>query len=277
MVKDNQPIVVNLPEGQNTLTLLQGEAPRQLDNLAPVKINISGVIEAPLEFLKKRIGDIDQHKAHILVCRDILTIHLVIAEDDEYLQGNVVGRLQISRAFMQFGINSDKQWEPEQLGQFLKLQRTYFANRDENMKVGTQKLIVKFDSNPDYVAAPLTATIKITKEATKLTAAKKTFKAKVDQTVERETKENGNKAFAFRQAVESNIPESFKLRLPVLSGGAPVEIDVETYASIDGGHVSIALQSPGANDIIENVRNNLISGIIEQLRDVAPEIVIIEQ
>ena len=244
MVKDNQPIVVNLPEGQNTLTLLQGEAPRQLDHLAPVKINISGVIEAPLEFLKKRIGDIDQHKAHILVCRDTLTIHLVIDEDDEYLQGNVVGQLQISRAFMQFGINSDKQWEPEQLGQFLKLHRTYFANRDENMKVVN---------------------------------ALKTFKAKVDQTVERETKENGNKAFTFRQAVESNIPESFKLRLPVLSGGAPVEIDVETYASIDGGHVSIALQSPGANDIIEDVRNNLISGIIEQLRDVAPEIVIIEQ
>ena len=46
-------------------------------------------------------------------------------------------------------------------------------------KVGTQKLIVKFDSNPDYVASTLTATIKITKEATKLTAAKKTFKAKV--------------------------------------------------------------------------------------------------
>ena len=46
-------------------------------------------------------------------------------------------------------------------------------------KVGTQKLTVTFDSNPNYITSTLTATIKITKEATKLTAAKKTFKAKV--------------------------------------------------------------------------------------------------
>ena len=82
MTQENQPIVVNLPEGQNTLTLMQGVAPKQLDHLAPVKIDISGTIEAPLEFLKKRISDIDQHKAHIIVCRDNLSIVLVINEND---------------------------------------------------------------------------------------------------------------------------------------------------------------------------------------------------
>ena len=67
--------------------------------------------------------------------------------------------------FQSFGINTDKQWEPEQLGQFLKLNRTYFVSREENMKVVN---------------------------------ALKTFDAKVNQTVQRETKENGNKAFSFR-------------------------------------------------------------------------------
>ena len=46
-------------------------------------------------------------------------------------------------------------------------------------KVGTQKVTIKFDSNKNYVELTATATVKITKEATKLTAAKKTFKAKV--------------------------------------------------------------------------------------------------
>ncbi len=46
-------------------------------------------------------------------------------------------------------------------------------------KAGTQKLTVKFGSDENYVESTLTATVKITKEATKLTAAKKTFKAKV--------------------------------------------------------------------------------------------------
>lgn len=244
MQQENQPIVVNLPEGQNTLTLLHGNAPKQLDKLAPEKILIEGTIEAPLEFLKKRVEDINQHKAHILVCRDNLTITLIIAEDDAYLRGVVVGKLEFSKVFQSFGINTTKQWEPEQLGQFLKLNRTYFASRDENMKVVN---------------------------------ALKTFNAKVNQTVERETKENGNRAFSYRQAVDSNIPESFKLRIPVLNGNGPVEIDVETYASIDGAHVAISLQSPGANDIVEEVRNNLIGDIVDKLREVAPEIVIIEQ
>ena len=244
MTQDNQPIVVNLPEGQNTLTLMQGTAPKQLDQLAPVKFEASGIIDAPLEFLKKRVGDIDQHKAHIFIDRDNLAILLVFNEDDPYTMGKVGGVLRMSKIFEKFGINTDKQWEPEQLGQFLKLNRTYFVSREENMKVVN---------------------------------ALKMFDAKVNQSVQRETKENGNKAFSFRQAVDSNIPESFKLCLPVLSGGQSVEIDVETYATIDGAHVSIALQSPGANDIVEDIRQNYISNMIEKLREVAPEIVIIEQ
>ena len=244
MTQENQPIVVNLPDGQNTLTLMQGTAPKQLDQLAPVPFGVVGTINAPLAFLEKRVKDIDQHKAHIVVKRDDLSILLVFNEDNPYTLGKVSGTISKSNIFKMFGINTDKKWEPEELGQFLKLNRIYFVNRDENMNVVN---------------------------------ALKTFDAKVQQTVQRETKENGNKAFSFRQAVDSNIPSSFKLRIPVLSSCEPVEIDVETYAFIDGAHVSISLQSPGANDVIENVRNNTISEIIEKLREVAPEIVIIEQ
>ena len=49
MKNEQQPIVVNLPEGQDTITILQGEAPKQLDQQAPAKIDIKGVISAPLE------------------------------------------------------------------------------------------------------------------------------------------------------------------------------------------------------------------------------------
>ena len=99
--------------------------------------------------------------------------------------------------FLSFGINTTKQWEPSELGQFLKLNRTYFVNREENMAVVN---------------------------------ALKTFDAKVQQTVQRENKENGNKAFTFRQAVDSNIPDKFKLRIPIISGSGPLDIEVETFA-----------------------------------------------
>lgn len=243
-MKEQQPIVVNLPEGQNTLTILQGEAPAQLDQQAPVKIDIKGVIYAPLNFLDKRVKDIDQHKAHILVCRDKLQILLVINEDDAYTRGRVLGELSYSQIFLKLGINDGKAWIPEQLGQFLKLNRSFFVNREENMKI---------------------------------VAALKSFSAKVNQDVQRETNEKGDRSFKFKQAVDSNIPEKFKLKIPIFSGGDSVEIEVETYATIDGTDVSIHLQSAGANDVVEDTKATVISDTIEKIRSVAPEIAIIEQ
>ena len=244
-MNEQQPIVVNLPEGQNTLTLLQGQAPAQLDKKAPVKIDIKGVIFAPLNFLDKRVKDIDQHKAHILVCRDKLQILLIINEDDEYNRGNVLGTLEFSEIFKKMGINSSKEWSPEQLGQFLKLNRSFFV---------------------DYKG-----------EGMKVVNALKSFSAKVNQDVARETNEKGNRAVSFKQAVDSNIPASFKLKLPIFSGGEYVEIEVETYASVDGMDVSICLQSAGANEVIEDTKATVISDAIEKIRAIAPEIAIIEQ
>ena len=243
-MKEQQPIVVNLPEGQNTLTILQGLAPAQLDQQAPVKIDIKGVIYAPLNFLDKRVKDIDQHKAHILVCRDKLQILLVINEDDAYTRGRVLGELSYSQIFLKLGINDCKAWIPEQLGQFLKLNRSFFVNCEENRKV---------------------------------VAALKSFSAKVNQDVQRETNEKGDRSFKFKQAVDSNIPEKFKLKIPIFSGGDSVEIEVETYATIDGTDVSIHLQSAGANDVVEDTKATVISDTIEKIRSVAPEIAIIEQ
>lgn len=246
MQSDNQqqPILVQLAEGQREVVILHGEAPKQLDQLKPLKIDIEGTIGSPLAFLQKRVGDINQHKAFIIVNRDDMKIVLYFNEDDPYKQGRVAGRMTFSEIFNKFGINQNKKWEPEHLGQFLKLNRVYFPDREENMKVVN---------------------------------ALKSFNAKVQQTVERETKENGNRAFSFRQAVDSNIPPTFKIKIPVMSGSTPVEIDVETYAYVDGGSVSIALQSAGANDIVEGMRCEQIDHEIDELRKVAPDIVIIEQ
>lgn len=243
-MNEQQPIVVNLPEGQNTLTLLQGQAPAQLDKKEPVKINIEGVIFSPLNFLDKRVKDIDQHKAHIIVCRDALQILLVINEDDAYTRGKVLGTLALSKIYKELGINTNKAWSPEKLGQFLKLNRSFFVDKNEGMKV--VNLL-------------------------------KSFEAKVSQGVARETNEKGNRTASFKQAVDSNIPEKFKLKLPIFSGGDFVEVEVETYASVDGLDVSICLQSAGANEVIEDTKATVISDVIEKIRAIAPEIAIIEQ
>ena len=240
-----QPISVHLPEGQNTLQFLTGTAPKQLDNLAPVKININGTIHAPLAFLEKRVKDIDLHKAHVIVNRDELSITLIIAEDDGYNRGTVVGKLEYSKIYKELGINARKVWRPEALAQFLKINRAFFADKCENMSV---------------------------------VSALKKYEGKVEQNIKRGADEKGNRSASFVQDVaESNLPESFKLRLPVFSGGDYVDIEVETYASIDGTDIQIVLQSAGANDVAEDVKANAISDIIAKIEEIAPEIVIIEQ
>lgn len=243
-MQEKQPIVVNLPEGQNTLTLLQGNAPEQLDQLAPIKVDISGTIDAPLRWLEKRVGDIDQHKAYLLVNRDAMTVTLFINESDPYNNGHVKGMLALSSIYKSLGINTNKNWQPEALGQFLKLNRSYFTNKEENREVVN---------------------------------ALKSFTGKVNQTVERETKENGNRALSFRQAVDSNIPAAFHLRIPIFSGEAPVEIEVETYATIDGADVTINLISSGAVDTVEDMKSYKLSEILDKIHTIAPELVIIEQ
>ena len=244
IMEREQPIVVNLPQGQDTITILQGTAPAQLDQKAPVEIHIKGTISAPLNYLKKRVGDIDQHKAHILVCRDKLQILLVTNEEDAYTRGTVLGQLAFSEIFLKLGINSEKAWIPEQLGQFLKLNRSFFADRNENMFV---------------------------------VSALKSFTAKVDQELKRETSEKGDRSFKFKQVVDSNIPDKFKLRIPIFSGGSTEEIDVETYATIDGTDVMIHLQSAGANDVVEETKANVIDDVLGEICETAPDIVIIEQ
>ena len=53
---ENKKVVVNLPEGttQAEITVREGAASRVLDPKAPVKIDLSGVISAPVEFLEKK-------------------------------------------------------------------------------------------------------------------------------------------------------------------------------------------------------------------------------
>lgn len=242
---EEKPIVVNMAEGQNTLTILTGDAPEQLDVLAPVKVDLMGTIEAPLNWLEKRVGDIDQHKAHVVVNRDKLQIMLVINEDDPYTNGKVVGELKYSEIFLKLGINSDKQWQPDVLSRFLKLNRSLFLDKTENMKVVT---------------------------------ALKQIETKVEQAVSRERQENGNVGLSFKQQVaNSNVPERFTLKIPVFSGGSYTEVAVETFVTIDGAQISIALQSAAANDVIEYSKDITIGDVVAKIREIAPEIAIIEQ
>lgn len=57
---------------------------------------------------------------------------------------------------------------------------------------------------------------------------------------------------------------------------APMALEVETFAKVSGREVSFVLLSPGAAEQVEFIRNQAIDNELIAIRELAPEIAIIE-
>jgi hypothetical protein len=224
------------------VVLREGEAPELLEIKEPERVVISGTIDTPFRWLEKRIELINQKASNIIVNRDVMGIALTVDETN-YYQSDIRGELKTSKEMMEFGINTEKKWEPIKLSKFLKMHRAFFTDKSQNMM---------------------------------LVSTLKNFKAKVNQDIERSKEENGSKVDNYSQVVDSNLPKSFKLNIPLFKGFANEEIEVEIYADVDGRDVSLSLVSAGANEAIEEYKNKVIDEQLDAIRQIAPDIVIIE-
>lgn len=224
------------------VVLREGEAPVALDPKEPERVVINGTIDAPFRWLEKRVELINQKETNIIVNRDKMGLALTI-DETSYYQTEINGILQPSKEMLEFGINTDKNWEPIKLSRFLKMHRAFFTDKSQNMM---------------------------------LVSTLKSFKAKVNQDIERSKEENGSKVDNYSQVVDSNLPKSFKLNIPLFKGFANEEIEVEIYADVDGRDVSLSLVSAGANEAIEEYKNKVIDEQLDAIRQIAPGIVIVE-
>lgn len=245
---ETEKLQINLGNGvaKAEVILREGAAVKELEPKAPVRTNISGTIGTVAEYLKKRVktGQFTQERSHLIVNRENITIKLYINEEDEYNRGEVKGKLEVHPKFTEFGINNGKVWSPTELGLFFKMNRAFFADRIENMKLVTTLM---------------------------------NFTANVNNTIERAVKENGNRTDNFAQVVNSNLPESFKLKIPIFKGMQAEDLEVETFAQVNGRDIAFVLLSPGANQTIEYLRDNAIDNQLQEIKDISPNIVIIEE
>ena len=246
---DTEKLNINFAEGENVKELIIRETDHvnePLPILEPLKLDIVGTIAAPYTFLEKRYEDpqIPLNRTHVIVDRDNLTITLVCNEIDARDKQTVKGKIELSRQFNQFGINTGKLWEPEDLGQFFRINRSCFKDRDANMK---------------------------------LVSLLRNFKAKVTSDIEREQKDNGSYTDNYRKVVDSNMPESFSLNIPIYKGAAAEEFVVEVIAQVHGREVQLELISPDAQSVVEEVRDNLIDEQLKKISELAPMIPIIEK
>lgn len=244
---ENEKLQVNFAPGATKceLVIREGAAVRELEPKAPIKTSLSGVIGAPLEYLTKRVetGQFTQERTHIIVNREKIKLSLVINEDDEYKRGQVDGVLAFHPKFIEFGINTGKVWTPTELGMFFKMNRAFFSDRQVNMKLVSELM---------------------------------NFTATVNNKIDRSVKENGDRTDNFAQVVNSNLPASFTLKLPIFKGKDAETLEVETFAQINGREVCFILLSPGANQTLEEVRDRAIDEQLDKIKSIAPNIAIIE-
>ena len=156
----------------------------------------------------------------------------------------VRGELKHYPKFLEFGINTSKTWEPVQLSKFFKMNRAFFKDAQYNMELVT---------------------------------VLKNFKASIDSKVENSRQDNGSRTDNYSQVVNSNLPASFNLIVPIFKGRPAEEIEVEIIADVDGRNIRLSLCSPGAEVIVEEERNKAIDEQLLLIRKLAPDIAIIEQ
>lgn len=214
-----------------------------LDEKEPKKLlAIQGSINTPLEYLTKRHehNSIDKKMSHIEFSYERSMILLVVNEDSHY-SGDVVGRMIKTEVLKNLKINTGETWSCFELADFFRLNRTIFAD-----KAQCAKLVTELNN----------------------------FKAKVDKETEVSKGNRGGYDLRKRQVVESNLPEEFKICLPVYKGLGKSTIEVEI--DITPSTLDCMLISPELADIEQTVCEETIDGDIEAIKELCPELPVIE-
>lgn len=223
--------------GAREIIIREGDA---LPAKEPERVNISGTIDTPARWAENREPIIPQLRSHMTVDRQNMRIELV--EDERSPYSNIlVGTMTLSDKFKEFGINGGKYITNFEMADLFKMNRSFFET-----KAVCMELVSKL----------------------------KNLKANVNRQIEASTNDRGNRRELMDQVVQHNIPESFKLTLPIFNGTGPQEIEVEI--NVDADDLSCTLISPHAKDLIEQMRNEKIDDVINRVKAACPGIVVIE-
>lgn len=220
---------VNVNAKGDQITLLQGQAPKPVEN-QPYKF--SGNIRAPFTFLesfesrmmhevKLPEGDAFYTKSDFLdfmgdpcVCEvvsrdtEVSVAFLIgIGKDDQW---TVQGTLLPNPVLEELGINRNKEYQPRELSDLLKRNRVLFDDFEKNAE---------------------------------LVAGLREVKARVERDLEEASDKRGNKRSLDDKKVETGLPQNFVLNCPIFKGGEKRKFLVEVCVDVRSTGVSIWLES----------------------------------
>jgi len=223
---------IAIEKGISTVVVLEGKAPEQHNDIPVV---ITGNIDAPSRFIEGRKIEFEKSKRHCLVSKTDGHILLVINEQSVIDNYKIQGKIEVSKKFTSLGINDDKtSYSPEELANKLKLLRSMFVSNMEH--------------------ASICATLR-------------NLKAKVNADIDKADDRKGNVTKNFKQTVESNMPDAIKLKLPLLEGEEPIEIEVNVILEAHGSDIKCSLESIDAAELIETQFKQRVDQEVNKIKD----------
>jgi hypothetical protein len=212
--------------------ILEGKAPEQYNNQP---VNISGNIDAPSRFIEGRKKDFEDSRKHCKVSKTDGIITLILNEQSVVDKYVVQGKIEVAKKFTSLGINNDKiSYEPEELANKLKLLRSMFVSNIEHSNI---------------------------------CSTLRNLKAKINSQIESLNDRKGNVTENFKQTVHSNMPDSIKLKLPLLEGEEPIEIEVNVILEANGGSgILCSLESIDAAELIETQFSERVNQEVEKIK-----------
>lgn len=213
-----------------TIVKLKGEAPIQHN---PLPVNIKGTITAPSRFIENRKEEFYDKKAYCMASKTDGTLSLTVNEQSVCDKYTVTGSIEDGKLFSSIGINNaDISYKPMKLARKFRMLKSIFPSSAEHLEI-TTKL--------------------------------RNLIATVNKKVEESADDRANSKKLFEQTVESNIPESFKLKLPLLEGEDAVDIDVQVILEVHNGEILCFLESVEAKEIMDNEKERLVNDEVEKI------------
>lgn len=211
-----------------------------LDPVKTLEFTITANIDSVRRWIEKRKHLIDSDKAVIEVFRDELTI-LIDEDPSNPYSPRIKGKLQLSTEMSKISINDGKYMTCFEMADRIKRLRSYFENRQQAMELVTTL---------------------------------RNFKAKVEKEMDISNDKRGNRHAMVSQIVQSNLPEMFKVEIPIFKGQAKQILEVEVEINADD--LTCTLVSVSVDDAMNEQANEIIDKELAQIESLYKEIVIIE-
>ena len=226
----------------NEIIIREGKA---LEPVAPKKINITGDIKTVSSFIAKRkpassqldakpgLQEINPDRALVTVDKNFLSIKLELDPENEY-GTEVTAKLSFTPELEQFCINKNRLFNREELIKLIRFNKIWFPDAEAHDK---------------------------------LLKAYQAFTATVNANIGKTSDTRGNVENAYKKTVETNVPDSFVLNIPIFKGMDKRRFRVEIAIDSTDASTKFWFESVELNDIIQVESQMILEKELEACAD----------